>query len=416
MEKIVLLGAFGRDFHNFLSFFKKDKSKKVIGFCYTQLPLEVKKFPKELCGKGYSDIPIFSETELESFIQENKVDAVYLSYSDISPEELQDKIQKILKAGAEFRVLPFGKTLLKTKIPVIAVVGSRTGSGKSTISRKIAENLKNNGFKVVVLRHPMPYSGFQKVQEFRSVRDLDNLTFEEIEEYYHYVKRGIPILAGVDYSEVLKKAESMKPDFLIWDGGNNDVPFVEWNWLIFVADVTRPGHEITYFPSLYNLKNADIVILTKCNLIKKNKLKKLVEEYKRINQSANVIFSEFVLHATPKINLKDKKVVLVEDSPSLTHGEIRHGAAYAFAKSQKAIILSSKKYAKGALQNIFKKYPDLISIPSLGYAETQKKDVEETINNCPADYVISSTPILKFLSIKKKIINVFWDIKFKKIF
>ncbi len=419
-KKILILGAAGRDFHNFNVLYRDKIEYEVIGFTATQIPNIVgRKYPSVLAGKYYKKgIKIYPEEKLEKLIKKLHVDEVVFSYSDVSHEYVMHLASLVNAAGADFKLISPEKTMLKSTKPVISICAVRTGCGKSQTTRRLCEIIKSYGFKVVVVRHPMPYGNLEKqiCQRFQHFGDFKKhkCTIEELEEYSHLVEKGIVVYAGVDYQKILSSVEK-EADVIIWDGGNNDTPFFKPNLEIVVADPHRVGHELKYYPGEVNLRRADIVIINKVNTADKNNIQKLKENIKRVNKKAKIIEadSEIILK---KNKIKGKKVLVIEDGPTLTHGEMSYGAGYVAAKKYGWKIVNAKKYAVGSIKETYKKYPHLKDVlPALGYGEKQIKELEKTVNRVDCDFIVSATPVNLSLIIKTKkpIIQVKYELKEK---
>ena len=418
-KKVIIMGAGGRDFHNFNVFFRDNGEYEVVAFTASQIPgIENRVYPPELAGKLYpKGIPIYPEEKLPELIREHNVDFVVLSYSDLTHEDVGHIYSKILAAGASFLILGPEATMLKSEKPVIAVTAVRTGSGKSSVSRKIVKMLKSKGVNVAVVRHPMAYGDFlkQKVQVIRTYGDLNKYecTFEEREEYEHYIEMGVTVFAGIDYYDILKIAEK-KADIILWDGGNNDLPFYKPDLHIVVADALRPGQEISTFPGEANVRMADVVVINKVAEASEENVKVIEENVRRINPKATIIrATSDILIGNPEL-IRGRKAVIVEDGPTVTHGGLSFGAAYVAAKKYGAIIVDPRSYAVGYLKRTYEKYPHLkYVVPTLGYSSEQIKDFEETLNKIPAEIIISSTPsnMLSMVNLDKPIVYVRYEIR-----
>ena len=417
-RKVVIMGAGGRDFHNFNVFFRNNPEYEVVAFTATQIPgIENRIYPPELSGPLYpKGIPILPESELPKLIRENKVDIAVLSYSDLTYDYVGHKISEVLASGADFWILGPESTMVKASKPVIAVTAVRTGSGKSTVSRKIAKILMDRNVNFAVVRHPMAYGDLakQKVQKFKSFEDLDKYgcTIEEREEYEHYIEMGVPVYAGVDYEAILREVEK-EADLILWDGGNNDLPFYKPDLHITVADALRPGQEIGTFPGEANIRMADIVIINKVNVAPKENVEKIVENVRRINPKAHIIKASSEIYVDKPELIKGRKVVVVEDGPTVTHGELGFGAGYIAAKKYGAEIVDPRPYAVGLIKKIYEIYRHLKEVvPTVGYNPQQLKDLEKTLNNIPAESVILGTPsrIDTVININKPIINVRYEL------
>ncbi len=418
---VLIMGAAGRDFHNFLTYFKNNKNFRVIGFTAEQIPgISNRKFPAKLSGKLYKNgIPIFHESKLKSLIKKYKIDDVYLSYSDLSHSDVMNKASTVLAAGANFCLLGTEETQIKSRKPLISVTAVRTGAGKSQTSRKIARILRDRGYKVVAIRHPMPYGDLvkQEVQRFTTYDDMlkHKCTIEEREEYDPWVKLGIPIYAGVDYYKILKSAEK-EADVIIWDGGNNDMSFYKPDLNVVVLDPHRAGHEMQYYPGEVNFKAADVFVINKVDSAPKEGVKTLLANIKEHNSSAIVIKAQSQLVIEKPQRLKNKKVLIVGDGPTLTHGGMSFGAGTIAADKYHAKIVKPFKFITGTLKETYKKYPHLIKsteLPAMGYTPKQNKDLENTINKSKVDLIIDGTPInlKKHIKIKKEFIEVNYVLK-----
>jgi len=416
--RVLILGAGGRDFHNFLAYFRDNPAFRVMGFTAEQIPgIDKRKFPKELAGPRYkSDIPIFLETELPKVIQNLKIDYAYLCYSDLSHQEVGDKASIVLANGANFGLLGPRDTQLKSKLPVISVCAVRTGCGKSRVTRKIALYLKRKGHKVVVIRHPMPYGDLKKqeVQKFYTYEDLDkaNCTLEEREEYEHHLRQNIPVFAGVNYQKIMEEAEK-EADVILWDGGNNDFPFIKPNLHLVLVDPRRPGHGLSYYPGEVNLRLADMVIVNQMYGVDEPQMKVVEENTRLVNKNAKIIrVKSLVLVQEPEL-IQGKNVLIVGDGPTLTHGGMPTGVGTAAAiKYNAKSIVDPRPFAVGSIKDTFEKFPHLKdAIPAMGYSKQQLKELEKSINKTPCDLIIDSTPgdIGKLMKIKKKMIYTSYD-------
>jgi len=421
MEKrrVLILGAAGRDFHNFNTFFRDNPDYEVVAFTATQIPdIEGRVYPPELAGKLYPNgIPILAEEDMEKIIKEKNVDVVVFAYSDVPHEHVMHLASRAHAAGADFWLLGPESTMIKSSKPVIAVTAVRTGSGKSQTSRKVFRLLREKGLKVVSIRHPMPYGDLvkQKVQRFASYEDLDRYecTIEEREEYEPYIDMGGVVYAGVDYEAILREAEK-EADVIIWDGGNNDFPFYKPDLWIVVADPHRPGHEMKYHPGETNFRAADVIIINKMETANRDDIQKVIEDIEKANPDAIVIEAASPLFVDKPELIKGKRVLVVEDGPTLTHGEMRYGAGYVAAKKYGAKeIIDPRPYAVGSIVDTYKKYSHLdVILPAMGYGEKQMKELEETINNADADVVVSGTPIdlNRVVKVNKPIVRVRYEL------
>jgi len=410
-KKVIIMGAAGRDFHNFNVVYRDNEEYEVVAFTATQIPnISGRKYPAELAGKLYPDgIPIYDEKELPKLIKEHEVDEVVFSYSDVSYNYVMGKAAIANVAGADFKLLSPEHTMLKSNKPVIAVCAVRTGCGKSQFSRKIFEILSRK-INVVAIRHPMPYGDLakQRCQRFASYEDLEKheCTIEEREEYEPYIEMGGVVYAGVDYEEILRNAEK-EADVIIWDGGNNDYPFYKPDLHITIADPHRSGHELSYYPGEINLRMADIVVINKIDTAKEENIKKVEENIKKTNPNAKIIKATSPMEVEGDI--KGKRVLVVEDGPTLTHGEMPYGAGTVAAQQNGAEIIDASKYAVGSIKETFEKYPHLEKIlPAMGYGRQQIRELEETINAADCDAVLAATPInlARLINVNKPVIRV----------
>jgi predicted GTPase len=394
------MGAAGRDFHNFNTYFRNNSDYKVICFTAEQIPgIADKKYPAVLAGKAYpKGIPIYPESELAELIQKNKVDQVFLSYSDLSYQTVMEKGSVVLASGADFRLLGPNNTMIKSKKPVIAICAVRTGAGKSPTTRKVTKYLRSKGKKVIVIRHPMPYGDLAKqvCQRFEKYEDLfkHDTTIEEREEYEPHIDNGIIVYAGVDYEKILRSAEA-EADVIIWDGGNNDLPFYKPDLHIVIADPLRAGHEVSYYPGGTNLRMADIVIINKISSANKNDIDLVSNNIKKVNPNAKVLKADLEVTVERPELIKNRRVLVVEDGPTITHGEMATGAGYIAAKRYGAkSILDPRPYLVGSLKSTFKKFSHIGKLlPAMGYGDKQVKELQLTINKCPVDTVLAGTPI-----------------------
>lgn len=418
-RKVVILGAAGRDFHNFNVCFRGNPNYRVVAFTATQIPdIDGRVYPAELAGEGYPDgIPILSESDLPAIIAEHDVDEVIFAYSDVSHEYVMHLASTALAAGADFRLLGPKSTMLKAKVPVIAVTAVRTGAGKSQTTRRVIEILVAKGLKVVVVRHPMPYGDLtaQRVQRFATHEDLDlhRCTIEEREEYEPHIERGTVVYAGVDYEAILEQAQA-EADVILWDGGNNDFSFYVPDLTITIADPHRPGHELLYHPGETNLKLADVVVINKVDTADPEHVAQVKQSVAEHNPYAVVIEAASPITLEKPDLVRGKKVVVVEDGPTLTHGGMGYGAGIIGARNVGAEPVDPRPYAVGSLRETFATYTQLGDlVPAMGYGETQMRELEETINRTPADAVIIGTPIDlgRILKLNKPAVRVRYDLK-----
>ena len=419
-KKVIIMGAAGRDFHNFNVFFRDNEEYEVVAFTATQIPnIEGRKYPAELAGSLYPNgIDIYPETQLDELIKKFNVDLVVFSYSDVAHEYVMHKASQAMVAGASFMLLGPKQTMVESSKPVIAVCAGRTGSGKSQTTRRVVEILRDLGKKVVVVRHPMPYGDLvaQKVQRFATYDDLDyhKCTIEEREEYEPHIDRGAIVYAGVDYEAILRQAEQ-EADVVIWDGGNNDFPFYKPDLMITVVDPHRPGHEIAYHPGEVNVRMADVVVINKEDTANFEDIEEVRENVRHVNPQAIFIDAASPLFVEDISQIANKRVVVVEDGPTLTHGGMSYGAGYIAAiKYGAAEIVSPKPYAVGTIAETYAKYGQVEEVlPAMGYSERQIKDLEETLNRVPADVIVSGTPIniSRLVKVNKPIVRVMYELE-----
>jgi predicted GTPase len=398
--RVLIMGAAGRDFHNFNTFFRSRERYEVVAFTATQIPnIEGRVYPPELAGELYPEgIPIYPEEALEELIERYEVGQVVFSYSDVSHEYVMHKASQVLAAGADFRLMGANHTMLKSTKPVVAVCAVRTGSGKSQTTRHVCDVLQAMGHKVVAIRHPMPYGDLvaQKVQRFADYEDLDryDCTIEEREEYEPHIDRGVVVYAGVDYEAILREAER-EADVVVWDGGNNDLPFYRPDLWIVVADPHRAGHELRYYPGESNLRAADVVVLNKVDTADLANIAQVRANVRRVNPAAQIVEAASPIFVEDAAAIHGKRVLVVEDGPTLTHGEMAYGAgAVAARRYGAAEIVDPRPYAVGSIAETFANYPTTGPVlPAMGYGDEQIHELEETINATPADLVIIGTPI-----------------------
>ncbi len=398
--RTIIMGAAGRDFHNFNVFFRDNQDYIVVAFTATQIPnIEGRQYPKELSGSLYPEgIPIYTETELVDLIKKNNIDQVVFAYSDVPHEYVMHKASLVLAAGADFHFMGIHTTQIKSNKPVVTVCAVRTGSGKSQTTRRVSKVLIDLGYKVAVIRHPMPYGDLvkQRVQRFASYDDLDiqNCTIEEREEYEPHLDNGIVVYAGVDYADILAQAEK-EVDIVLWDGGNNDLPFYTSDLAIVVADPHRPGHETMYHPGETNVNLADIFVINKVDTANPENVIKVRESLRRLNPEAVVIEAASPLFVDKPEEIKGKRVLVIEDGPTLTHGDMKYGAGWVAARRFGALsIVDPRPYAVGTIAETYEKYPNTGPIlPAMGYGDAMISDLEKTINQADVEMVISATPI-----------------------
>lgn len=418
--KVIIMGAAGRDFHNFNTFFRNNEAYEVVAFTATQIPnIDERKYPAELAGELYPNgISIYPESELAELIQKHNVDEVVFSYSDVPYDYVMSRSAIVNTAGADFKFMGPRHTMLKSTKPVIAVCAVRTGSGKSQTTRKVVQLLREAGKKVAAIRHPMPYGNLvaQRVQRFAELSDLDkqNCTIEEREEYEPHIVRGNVIYAGVDYEAILREAEK-EADIIVWDGGNNDMPFYKPDLHITVLDPHRPGDELFYYPGEANLRMADVLIINKIETAYPEDVNAVRESIFNTNPDAVVIDAASPIFVNDYQLIKGKKVLAVEDGPTLTHGEMTYGAAVIAAeKFGAAELVDPRPFTVGTITKTFEKYPEIGALlPAMGYGDQQVRDLEKTINNTDCDVVIIGTPIdlRKLVNLNKPAVRVTYELQ-----
>ncbi|MFO7615864.1 MAG: cyclic 2,3-diphosphoglycerate synthase [Bacteroidales bacterium] len=422
-KKVIIIGAAGRDFHNFNTYYRSKPDYEVVAFTAAQIPdIDGRKYPAELAGELYPDgIPILAEEELPALIRKYQADTCVFSYSDVPYERVMRLGALVNACGAEFSMLGPNGTMIPSSKPVIAVVAVRTGCGKSQTSRKVIEILMKRGLKVVAVRHPMPYGNLveQKVQRFARIEDLEKhkCTVEEMEEYEPHVVRGNVIYAGVDYEAILRAAEQDPDgcDVVIWDGGNNDFAFYKPDLTITVVDPHRPGHEISYYPGEVNLRLADVVVINKIETARPEGIQTVRDNIAALNPTAVVIDGASPIRVDDPALIRGKRVLVVEDGPTLTHGEMKIGAGVVAARKYGAAEeVDPRPYTVGRLTETFRIYPGIGKLlPAMGYGEEQLRDLEATINNTDCDSVIIATPIdlNRIIKIKKPNTRVYYDLQ-----
>ncbi len=419
-KNVIIMGAAGRDFHNFNVFYRDNEEYNVVAFTATQIPnIDGRVYPAELAGKLYPDgIKIYEESDLEKLIKEFKVNEVVFSYSDVPFEYVMTKASIVNAAGASFRLLGGEETMIKSTKPVVSVLAVRTGCGKSQTSRKIVKLLRDAGKKVVAIRHPMPYGDLvkQKVQRFATLEDLKKheCTIEEIEEYEPHIALGGVIYAGVDYEAILREAEK-EADVILWDGGNNDMSFYKADVTFTVADPHRPGHEMKYYPGNTSLRMADAVVINKIDSANAEDILTVINNCKEVNPDATIIEAASPLTVDDPSVIKGKRVLVVEDGPTLTHGEMTYGAGTVAAQKMGAAeIVDPRPFTVASITETYKKYPKIgVLLPAMGYGEQQMKDLEVTINNTDCDSVVIGTPIDlgRILNINKPSTRVMYELQ-----
>lgn len=399
-KKAIIMGAAGRDFHNFNVFFRERPEFEVVAFTATQIPnIEGRRYPKELAGRLYPNgIPIEPEERLEELIREQNVQIVVFAYSDVKNNYVMQKAAIVNRAGADFWLLGASQTMLRSKKPLIAVCAVRTGCGKSQTTRRVCEILKEMGKSVAVIRHPMPYGNLaeQAVQKFEAIEDLEkyNCTIEEMEEYEPHIVKGYTVFAGVDYGKILEEAEKCA-DVIVWDGGNNDYSFYKADLYITIADPHRAGHEKLYYPSGVNLRLANAFVINKEDTAEKGKIEEVERNLREMNPYAKIIHANSPISVSDESVIRGKRVLVVEDGPTLTHGEMKYGAGIVAAKKFNASeIVDPRPFLVGTLKETFKHYPNIGTLlPAMGYSGQQVKDLEATINAADCDSVVIATPI-----------------------
>ncbi|MEE9307350.1 MAG: cyclic 2,3-diphosphoglycerate synthase [Spirochaetia bacterium] len=420
IRHIVIMGAAGRDFHNFNVLFRESKDIEVIAFTATQIPnIEGRCYPPELAGPLYPEgIPIHPEKDLPALFEKEHIDEVVFSYSDVSHQYVMEKASQVIALGADFRLLGSRESMLQARVPVIAVCAVRTGSGKSQTARKIAQILRDLGKKTVVVRHPMPYGDLtaQRVQRFETLEDMarQQCTIEEMEEYEPHIRLGFTVYAGVDYEQILEQAQN-EADVILWDGGNNDISFYKPNLHITVADPHRQGHELSYFPGRINLIMADVVVINKVDTAEAEAVSALRDNVYRLNPRAAVVEAASPIFLEGGEEIWGKRVLVVEDGPTLTHGGMKFGAGVIAARKYGALeIIDPRGFTSGKIRETYETYPNIGSVlPAVGYGEQQIKDLEATINNVSCDLVIIATPVdlTRIISINKPMLKVGYELQ-----
>jgi predicted GTPase len=398
--RTLIMGAAGRDFHNFNVYFRDNPAYEVVAFTATQIPnIEGRKYPTELAGKLYpKGIPIYPESDLEQLIKEQKVEQVIFAYSDVPHEYVMHKASEVMAAGADFRLMGPQTTMVKSTKPVVSVCAVRTGSGKSQTTRRVSLILRAMGYKVAAIRHPMPYGDLAKqaVQRFATYADLDKheCTIEEREEYEPHLDNGVIVYAGVDYEAILRQAEQ-EVDIVLWDGGNNDFSFYTPDLSIVVVDPHRPGHEYTYHPGETNVRMADVFVINKVDTAIPENVLAVRESITSLNPKAKIIEGASPLFVDNPEAIRGKRVLVIEDGPTLTHGGMKYGAGWVAARRFGAAeIVDPRPFAVASIAATYKKYPNTgMILPAMGYGEAQVRDLERTINKSDVDLVISGTPI-----------------------
>jgi len=420
MKNILILGAAGRDFHNFNVVFRDNDEYHVVAFTATQIPdIANRRYPPELAGSLYPDgIPIFEEKDLERIVREHEVDAVVFSYSDISHQNLMHLGSRAVAAGADFWLLGTEHTQIKSLVPVVSICAVRTGCGKSPLSRLVASELRREGWNPVVIRHPMPYGDLaaQAFQRFATMEDLDlqQCTIEEREEYEPHIRQGTVVYAGVDYEQIIRRAEK-EADIIIWDGGNNDTPFYASDLEIVVADPLRPGHELSYFPGEVNLRRADVVVINKVDTAEQRDIETVRQNIRIHNPNAVIVETACRVSVSSPELVKGQRVLVVEDGPTLTHGEMPYGAGVVAARRWEAAeLVDPRPYAFGSIRSTYERFPHLTRLlPAMGYSAMQRHELEETINRVPCDLVLVATPIdlARVIKLNKPCLRVTYEVE-----
>ncbi|KQC11450.1 MAG: GTPase [Candidatus Cloacimonas sp. SDB] len=421
-KRVLIMGAAGRDFHNFNLYYRDNDNYEVVAFTATQIPdIDGRKYPAELAGKLYPEgIPIHAEEDLVELIRQNKIDQVLFAYSDVTHERVMHNASIVNAAGADFILMGVNNSRVKTTKPLVTVCATRTGCGKSQTTRQVVKVLKNKGLKVVSIRHPMPYGDLvkQKVQRYAELADLKkhDCTIEEMEEYEPHIQMGSIIYAGVDYEAIVRAAEK-EADVIIWDGGNNDTPFytADKELQIVVVDPHRPDHELTYYPGETNLRLADVIVINKIDSADPEGIQIVRDNIREVNPEAVVIDGASPLMVDNPELIKGKRVLVVEDGPTLTHGEMTYGAGIVAAEKYGAAeLVDPREFAVGTISETFEKYPDIgILLPAMGYGEQQIKDLETTINATECDLVVIGTPIdlRRIIKINKPAVQVRYELQ-----
>ena len=418
--KTIIMGAAGRDFHNFNLIYRDNDKYDIVAFTATQIPdIDGRKYPAELAGKLYPNgIPIHDESDLHQLIEDNNIEEVVFSYSDIMHEDVMHKASKVMAWGAHFKILGGEPTMVKSTKPVIAIGAVRTGCGKSQTTRRVAQILKDAGHKVAAIRHPMPYGDLvkQKVQRFATIEDLKKhkCTIEEMEEYEPHIETGTIVYAGVDYEAIVREAEK-EADIILWDGGNNDMPFYKPDLNIVVVDPHRAGHERLYYPGETNLLMADVVVINKIDTADTEDIDEVRWSIREANPNAVIIDAASPISVENAELILGKTALVVEDGPTLTHGEMTYGAGMVAAeKFGAADVVDPRPFTVGSITETFEKYPDIGELlPAMGYGDQQMKDLEKTIENTKCEVVIIGTPIdlRRIINIKQPSVRVTYDLQ-----
>jgi len=418
--KVLIMGAAGRDFHNFNTCFRNNPAYEVVAFTATQIPdIEGRRYPAALAGKLYpKGIPIHAESEVVDLIHKHSIEQVVFAYSDVRHEYVMHKASIVMAAGADFRLIGPGASMVVSKVPLVSICAVRTGCGKSQTTRRVVEILRDKGKKLVVIRHPMPYGDLvkQRVQRFASLADLDKheCTIEEREEYEPHINRGSVVMAGVDYEAILREAEK-EADVVIWDGGNNDFSFYKPDIEIVVVDPHRAGHELTYHPGETNFRRANVIVINKIETAENEGVELVRKNIREINPSAMVIDAASPVTVDTPEKIRGKRVLVIEDGPTLTHGEMTYGAGVVAAmKFGAKELVDPRPYTVRSITETYEKYPKIGTLlPAMGYGDQQVKDLEATVNKTPCDIVLVATPIdlRRLIKIKKPALRVGYDLQ-----
>lgn len=420
MKRVIIVGAAGRDFHNFNLVYRNSPDYQVVAFTAAQIPgIEGRTYPPELAGPKHPEgIPIHAESELPRLVKELKADLVVLSYSDLSYGDVMNKASIAMAAGADFQLLGPQSTMLHSKLPVVSIGAVRTGAGKSTVSRKVCAVIRQAGKKATVIRHPMPYGDLSKeiLQRFASFEDLDKYecSIEEREEYEPHIEKGFIVYAGIDYERILREAEK-EADVIVWDGGNNDIPFIKPNVHFVVLDPLRPGHELTHYPSEINVRMADAAIINKTDTAERKNIELVELNAKLLNPTATIIKASSEITLDKPDLVKDKRVLVIEDGPTVTHGDMPYGVGLVAAKRFHASeIVDPRNYAIGIVKETYRKYPHLTQVlPTMGYGNKQVRDLEATISRVDCDSIIIGTPadIRRIIKFSKPTVRVSYELR-----
>lgn len=418
-KNVLIMGAAGKDFHVFNTCYRQQSVARVVAFTATQIPgIEDRRYPASIAGPDYPDgIPIHPEEQLVDLIATHSVDEVVFAYSDVTQDYVDARKQLVEGAGAAFSTFEVDPTMIPSAKPVIAVCAVRTGCGKSQTSRHIVSLLRERGLRTIAIRHPMPYGDLEKqvVQRFATLEDMQShdCTIEEMEEYEPHIRNGAIVYAGVDYGAILSDAEK-EADVILWDGGNNDTPFYKPDLWITVADPHRPGHELTYFPGRANFERADLILINKVDTAEGDSVEQIESNASSLNPSAQVLRANSPVSVDDPDTIKGKRVLVVEDGPTLTHGEMKYGAGIVAAKKWGAAeIVDPRAYAVGEIEDTYRKYPDIGTLlPAMGYGDKQRADLQQTIAACPCDLVLVATPIdlARIIEIERPNMRVRYDL------